>query len=626
MGAETPRPGRTSASPAPRRPVVPHPRVTLRLSALTLIALLATGGRCSGRDAPPPQAVQRPAGAVATGDGESQPGGRTDPGAPSTEQVTLSVVGLNDLHGHVERLPIIAGYVENLRRVRRRDGGSVLVVDAGDLFQGTLASNLGEGQAVVDGYEALGVVAAAVGNHEFDYGPVGEDAVVEPGGDGDPRGALKARAAEADFPLLLANVLDAETRTRVDWPNMPPTHLLDVAGVRVGIIGVTTAATLNTTLRANVRDLAMAPLAETAAREARRLREEEGAQVVILTAHAGGDCDDFDDPEALGSCQRNAEIFRVVRALPEGAVDLVLAGHTHQGIAHLVAGVPVIESFAYGRFFGRVDLTVDRASGRVVAHRIHPPQRVCAGDERPGRGVPVDRCEAGSYEGAPVRPVAAVSAAIAPHLARAEDAAERSLEVRLAERFEQRYRDESSLGNLLTDLMRAARPRADVALQNGGGIRDDLSAGPLRYGDFYETFPFDNRFAFVRLTAGDLAELVLRNLRAPSGFLSLSGVRVEAGCVEGSLAVRLRRADGEAIPSETELTVVTNEYVVTAGNPVLDRLEDGAIEIEDGPPLRDVLARHLQTEMAGQTLTPKDYFDPDEPRVRFPGRRPVRCR
>jgi hypothetical protein len=103
-------------------------------------------------------------------------------------------------------------------------------------------------------------------------------------------------------------------------------------------------------------------------------------------------------------------------------------------------------------------------------------------------------------------------------------------------------------------------------------------------------------------------------------------VRVEAGCVEGSLAVRLRRADGEAIPSETELTVVTNEYVVTAGNPVLDRLEDGAIEIEDGPPLRDVLARHLQTEMAGQTLTPKDYFDPDEPRVRFPGRRPVRCR
>ena len=123
-----------------------------------------------------------------------------------TGRMTLSVVGTNDLHGHLESLPVFGGFLANLRRVRAQDGGVVLLVDAGDMFQGTLESNLNEGHAVVRAYAALGYAAVAVGNHEFDYGPVGP-AVTAAGPGDDRRGALRARAAEAPFPFLAANLI-----------------------------------------------------------------------------------------------------------------------------------------------------------------------------------------------------------------------------------------------------------------------------------------------------------------------------------------------------------------------------------------------------------------------------------
>src|SRR5512143_2481080 len=86
----------------------------------------------------------------------------------------LSIVGTNDLHGHVERLPALAGYVARLRELRAKDGG-LLVLDAGDMFQGTLESNMNEGKAVIAAYDAIGYDAAALGNHDFDYGPVGDE-------------------------------------------------------------------------------------------------------------------------------------------------------------------------------------------------------------------------------------------------------------------------------------------------------------------------------------------------------------------------------------------------------------------------------------------------------------------
>src|SRR4051812_26757086 len=82
---------------------------------------------------------------------------------------TITIIGTNDLHGALDRMPLFAGFVANVRAARAKDGGAVLLIDAGDMFQGTLESNLAEGADVVRAYNQIGYTAVAVGNHEFDF-------------------------------------------------------------------------------------------------------------------------------------------------------------------------------------------------------------------------------------------------------------------------------------------------------------------------------------------------------------------------------------------------------------------------------------------------------------------------
>src|SRR5678815_840225 len=170
------------------------------------------------------------------------------PTAQQSSTLTISLIATSDLHGGVlprgDRggLALLGGYLRNVRAARLQDGGGVLLVDSGDMFQGTLESNLNEGAAVVAAYNALGYAAAAIGNHEFDYGPAGPAETAQKSGE-DPRGALKARAATARFPFLAANTIDDATGQPVRWTNVKPSTLVNVRGVQVGLIGVTTPDT-----------------------------------------------------------------------------------------------------------------------------------------------------------------------------------------------------------------------------------------------------------------------------------------------------------------------------------------------------------------------------------------------
>src|SRR5258705_343438 len=205
------------------------------------------------------------------------------------------------------------------------------------MFQGTLESNLTEGAGVVRAYNTLGYAAAAIGNHEFDFGPAGPDETPRTPGEG-PRGALKARAAEARFPFLAANTVEGATGQPASWPNVKPSTTVMVRGVRIGLIGVTTIDTAAQTIAATLPGLTFTPLAPAITREAMSLRSR-GATVVIVLAHAGGRCTRLDDPEDLGSCDQMAEIVNVARQLPGGLVDMISAGHTHQAMAQDVAGI-----------------------------------------------------------------------------------------------------------------------------------------------------------------------------------------------------------------------------------------------------------------------------------------------
>ena len=543
-------------------------------------------------------------------------------------RVTLSIVGTTDLHGRVFArggrggLAQLGGYLRNLRAARERDGGAVLLLDAGDTFEGGIESNLSEGALVVDAYNALGYDALAIGNHEFDYGALdtasgdtasadtasadtaSADTAVADGAPPDMRGALKAAAARARFPFLAANLIDEVTGRPVAWPNVRPSTVVDAAGLRVGIVGVMTRDGLRLTLAANVQGLRTAPLAPTVEAEARRLRQR-GADVVVVVAHAGGWCARFDDPADLSSCDDDGEIFRLARQLPAGLVDGIVAGHSHAAVAHVVAGIPIVQAYSRGAAFARLDLTVGRGEG-VVSARVFAPQGLCAAVGPDGD------CAAGGapphYEGAPVEPDASVTAAMRPELERVRRWREASLGIVL-ETSLTRTGDglESPLGNLFADAFRAAVPGADAAIGMGarrGGLRTDLPAGALTRGPLYDVFPFDNRVVALVLTGTQLRQVLAREVsRRRRGVPGVSGIRVRVTCAGERPEVEIVRSSGARIdPAETLVVATTDSFGARA------RRGARATPTPTAPLVRDAVAVWLTAR--GGRLRAADLADP----------------
>lgn len=554
-----------------------------------------------------------PGGDKNAGDNGKQP---ATPKSTPTRAV-ISILGTNDLHGHISRLPTLAGYVANLRAARKSDGG-VLLVDAGDLFQGTLASNLTEGASVIEAYNHMGYAAAAVGNHEFDFGPAGPRTIPKDSGD-DPRGALRERIKQARFPILAANIVLTKTGQPPAWAK---SHVMvEVAKLDIGIIGVSTMATPYTTTAANFVGLKMVPLKRAILPLARRLRADGAAAVVVL-AHAGGRCRGQDHrPNDLSTCDTRQEIFKLARELPKGAVDVIIAGHTHARIAHRVNGIPVIESMAKGSAFGRVDLYIERATKKIVRAEIQPTRFLCK-----HRPTPQRPCQPGEYEGAPVIASDAVAKLVAKARAKAEALREQPLGVTLTKAFRRSRARESALGNLIADLMRASRPKADVGLTNGGGLRANLPKGPLTFGAFYRAQPFDNRFAVIKLSAADLAAVLGYNLQHSTGIFSISGITAKARCEGKNVRVSLFRG-GKPLADDTQLTLVTNDFLATGGDHAFDSLRKRnpkAVELEGGETIRDAMVKLLRQR--GGDLNPADYYQRSKRRLQFKGKRPLRCR
>lgn len=540
--------------------------------------------------------------------------------------VTLSIVGTTDLHGRVFAdqgrggLALLGGYLANLRAVRAADGGGVVLVDSGDTFQGGIESNLSEGAAVIDAYNALGYSALAVGNHDFEYGALDTaDALDTPGGD--PRGALKARAAQARFPFLAANLL--EDGAPVAWLNVRPAALVEVAGVRVGLVGVMTLDAMSMTLPANVGGLMVTPLAAAVEREAAMLRTQ-GAQVVVVVSHAGGDCGAFDSPTDLSSCDEWGEMFEVARRVPRGLVDVIMAGHTHAGVAHEVNGVAIAQAFSLGRGFSRVDVTIDRASSRVTGTRIHRPQDVCTHTDVAGRCAATPgattAASVATYEGRPVVADPAVARAMAPALSRVDALRATRLGPTLDAPITNGPPEaESPLGNLVAEAMRESVPGAEAAITYGtgpGGLRRGLPAGPVTIGGLYDAFPFDNRVVRRRLTGRELRTVLTAHLQRPRWWartLGLSGLRVDVTCAHAQPRATITRASGVPITEDEVVTVVLSDYV--AGRDVMRQALADDSSLRSVPLVRDLVTQWLRrrpVRFAVSTLV-----DPQVPRWRY---------
>jgi 5'-nucleotidase len=420
----------------------------------------------------------------------------------------LTIVGINDTHGALLATAPpkwIAGGTRDeiggadwfggyLKAIREEAGGAVIVLDAGDAFQGTLVSNQFKGRSVTETYNALGLTAGALGNHEFDFGiPV-----------------LQERIAQAKYPLLAANVFLKGSGLRPDW--LRPSALVEVAGVRVGIVGLATVETPLTTDPTRVAGLEFVEGGPAASAEADALRSR-GATVVVICAHAG-------PAPPHGEIQRVAEAVR-------GRVDAIVSGHHHVALGPpplVVADIPIVQSGSKLQSFSVIELMLD-AAGRRTAYTVNDRSLPKSGGPQAilhsWKGAPAE------WRGRRIEPDPKVTAILASYDRQVK--ALRETRVGETEVELRKGGPDDLLGNLAADALRSGAGggiKARFALQNAGGLRvTEMPAGPITYGQIFDLYPFDNVQVVVSLPLEEVRnalEAVLHHGKAP---MRVSGLR-----------------------------------------------------------------------------------------------------
>jgi 2',3'-cyclic-nucleotide 2'-phosphodiesterase (5'-nucleotidase family) len=464
---------------------------------------------------------------------------------------TLRIIATNDFHGSFEPRPdssgvrrggaaYVASVIARARAECARASACVSVLlDGGDMFQGTAPSNRTYGSTVVDLYNTLGYSAAALGNHEWDWG----------------RDSLQARMRQARYPVLGANVQFANGRD-VDW--IPDDTLLRVGSVRVGVIGVSTVETPRMTMAVNVADLRFVDPVPIVNARARALRAR-GADAVIVVAHAGAFCDRAAPP----GC--NGEIVDLARGITE-RVDAIVSGHTHSLVNTRVNGIPIVQARSNGRAVGVVDLPLGGGEPAVAVRDVLPDS--IAPDP--------------AVETQVARVVAAVAAEMSRPVAQIAEPLRRS---------GRQY----ALGNLIADAQRAAG-KADVAVMNNGGIRADLQAGQATYGSFFEIQPFGNTLYRLTVRGRDLRayleRLVGRDINAHVSGVSLVYL---PGRPAGSRISTVTMADGKPLRDDATYTLVLSNFLVGGGDGL--GVAGAAIKTEPlGIPDLDALVRYVRAQ------------------------------
>ncbi len=526
----------------------------------------------------------------------------------------ITLVATNDQHGwvmgQVEKFgaseiraggsAVMAAY---LKILRGNNFGGVVLLDAGDLFQGTLAANLSEGAAVIDAMNALSYDVAAIGNHEFDYGPVGPVSVAtQP--NVDPFGALKARIAQAKFPLLSANIYEEASGRRPAWLPGDGLLMIERKGIKIGIFGLTTPQTPVTTVPVNVATLRFSPLAPEALTAAKQLREK-GADIVIGVVHAGGKCAKWDNPDDTSSCdEKTGEVFDMMRGLPPGTLDGVVAGHTHGVIAHNINGTPVTETYGLGRFFSTIELFIDPVTRKVIPSKtvMTPLIPLCetvdqesgSCDPRVLRGKANVVAVQASFMGQPIVPDEKVTALLSPALQQVAKLQNESLGLSVPKTLGRDYENESGLGSFLADSLRGVE-KADIALMNPGGLRADLKAGDVTYGAVYEVLPFDNAISTLKLTGDELMRLLTAAYGSRKGVFQASGIEVKLSrCPTADRLKTVTLEGGKPLDLSKQYRVVMPDFLARGGDglaPILSTIEPDQVDLGENRELnlRDAL-------------------------------------
>ncbi|RWZ58046.1 multifunctional 2',3'-cyclic-nucleotide 2'-phosphodiesterase/5'-nucleotidase/3'-nucleotidase [Halobacillus fulvus] len=488
----------------------------------------------------------------------------------------IDILSTNDIHGHITQnesyqqggMAIIGGVVEDFRSVN--DDGTV-VLDGGDTMQGTLISNSFEGKSTIETLNDIGYDAGAIGNHEFDWGV----------------DVLKQRLTDATYPILGANIFEDATNDRPDWAK--PYTIVEKGGYKIGIIGFATPQTPQTTLSTHVEGLNFptpAPIAKELAAEL----EAQGADIVMVTSHLPGWHEEESD-KIMG------ELAELANA-SEGGLDALVGGHSHERVAGHVNGIPVVEAHRYTNAIGHIQLFVDRDTEEIYDSEVAMLETY---DHLAGKDESVQ--EIVDYYKEQVEEVKSevVSTTEGP-ITR-----------------DRKYGDlgVSQLGNMITDAMRE-RANADIAFQNSGGIRDNINAGDITYGEVFEVLPFDNYNVTAEMTAEQLHALLEGPAADDSNFMKIqfSGMNVtfDRSKADGERVTSIELTDGTSVYengvyADGTFTVVTNNFLSTGKGDGYTTF--GEVEWTSHPDYqRELFADYLRDKQAnGETIVPSDLFD-----------------
>ncbi|MDP5216935.1 bifunctional metallophosphatase/5'-nucleotidase [Ruegeria sp. 2205SS24-7] len=496
----------------------------------------------------------------------------------------LTILHTNDIHSRIESINKYDSTCDaedegagecfgGVARIKsmvdaRRDalaGENVLLLDAGDPFQGSLFYTTYKGAAEAEFMEAIGYDVMAVGNHEFDDGPEGLATFID----------------AVSFPVISGNL---DLSSSAELKDKVGNHVvLDIGGQKIGIVSALATDTVDTSSPG--KDVIFQDEIDSLSADVAALNDE-GVNIVIALTHVG--------------LPKDLEIAEKVPGL-----DLVVGGHSHTLLSNqdedaagaypmMVGDVPVVQAYAYSKYLGEITLTFDDDGNLISAE---------------GEPILLD---------ASVEPDADIAARVAEMGAPIEEMKQRVV-ASTADSVEGN-RDvcrvqECAMGNLVADAMldRVADQGVTIAIANAGGLRASIDPGEVTMGEVLTVLPFQNTLSTFEISGQgviDALENGVSQVEEVKGrFPQVAGLSFtwdpSAAPNEGRITeVMVAGADGftPIDPAQTYL-VVTNNYVRNGGDGYRVFSGDDKNAYDFGPDLADVTAEYLAANSPYQPYT-----------------------
>jgi 5'-nucleotidase len=271
-------------------------------------------------------------------------------------------------------------------------------------------------------------------------------------------------------------------------------------------------------------------------------------------------------------------------------VDLIVAGHTHQGVNTTIDGKRLVEAYSYGTAYADVDMNVSAATGNVTSSSAdvirtwhNNPDGTTA--IKPDRGVQ--------------RIVDQANEAVAP--IKNEVVGHANVDLTRAQVPSAAPGGESNLGDVATDAMNWQADQlegtVDFAFANSGGIRADIPAGDITRGEIIEAFPFQNVLATTTLTGAQVKEVLEQGASGQRGMVQVSGLRFtyDPSRPVGSRVTSITvAATGQPIDPGANYRVVTNDFMINGGDNYTTFQQGANPVIYSDQLLSDVLAGYVQ--------------------------------